>query len=93
MDKELSWYRQEIEKRFEKSELKNWTIAANVKESYKREVKELQKQEKQHARVLKKQASQPLLHKMRKNEIIQQLQELAENYGQQMQQYAQNYNQ
>ena len=30
MDKELVWYRTEIEKRFNKSELKNFLIADNI---------------------------------------------------------------
>ena len=34
MDKELVWYRTEIEKRFQKSELKSYKLAENVKPSY-----------------------------------------------------------
>ena len=40
MDKELVWYRAEIEKRFQKSELRNFKIVENIKPSY---LKQLQR--------------------------------------------------
>lgn len=62
MDKELVWYRTEIDKRFQKSELKSYKLAENVKPSY---IKMLQNQAKKanaikngpNARTLRKQVS------------------------------------
>ena len=34
MDKELVWYRAEIEKRFQKSELRSYKLDENIKPSY-----------------------------------------------------------